>query len=444
LRARLWQVGLALALFITTAAVMNCFQPAEKAVTRKSAGHDFLAFYTAGTFVRTGRADQLYDLPAVKNFQRDLVQREGLELREDAFGPFWNPPHLAWVFVPLSRLSYHAAWNIWTAINLLCFAGAMTILCSFVARASRPCSDGMGETPMLLGSEWRNWALVPLLTVISMSFIQSLGHGQNTCISLLILASTIALWRSGRAVAAGAVAGVLFYKPQLAAVVAAAIVLTLGWRAVVGLAITGLATLLATMLTLPGTLAAFLQRLPQNIAYMQVERRYLWERHVTLKALWRLLLQGYAVGDLTPLTRVVYIASTLALAGCFLLVIWKLRRDLAARDRLIALTIVTMPLLMPFYFDYDLLLLSAAATLVAREHLSTGQPIARGLIVGWAVLFAWTIVNPAIASATHVNGTVLALLGLSGMMMRQAMTTKISSMTPRSTEPSMGTLRAAA
>jgi hypothetical protein len=402
---------------------MNYFQPADKAITRKSAGHDFLAFYTAGTFVRTGRADQLYDLPAVKEFQRDLVQREGLELREDAFGPFWNPPHLAWIFVPLSRLSYHTAWNVWTALNLCCFCGAMTILCLIVARAPRPCGEKFqfitGEAPVPQNS-WKNWALVPLLTVISMPFIQALGHGQNTCISLLILVSTIALWRAGRAIAAGVVAGLLFYKPQLASVVAGAIVLTMGWRAIVGLAITGAATLLTTLLTLPGTLSAFLHRLPLNIAYMQTERRYLWDRHVTLKALWRLLFQGFAIGDLTPLSRIIYIATTLVVAVCFLAVILKLRRDIAARDRLIALTIVTMPLLMPFYFDYDLLLLSAAATLVAREHLSTGEPIARRMIAGWAILFAWTIFNPAIASATHVNGTVLALVALSGMMMHEA------------------------
>jgi len=404
---------------------MNGFQPADKTVTRKSAGHDFLAFYTAGTFVRTGRADQLYDLPAVKAFQHDLVQREGLELRgEDAFGPFWNPPLLAWVFVPLSRLSYPAAWNAWTGINLMCFAGAMGILCSIVARASGPCSPDMGETPMLLKNDWRTWALIPLLTTISMPFIQALGHGQNTCISLLLLSGTIAFWRGGRAIAAGAVAGLLFYKPQLAAVVAGAIVLTLGWRAIVGLAITGSAMLIATLLTLPGTLQAFLHRLPENIAWMQIEHRYLWERHVTLKAFWRLLFQGYAIGDLTPITRVAYLITTLAAGVCLLAAILKLRREVAMRDRLIALTIVTMPLLMPFYFDYDLLLLSAAASLVAREHLASGEPIARRMLAGWAILFAWTIFNPAVAGATHVNGTVLALVGLSGMMMRQAMKTR--------------------
>src|SRR5215211_426637 len=100
---------------------MNFTQGGDRSVSRKSAGHDFLAFYAAGTFVRTGRSHQLYDLPAIKTFEREVIAREGLELRgDDAFGPYWNPPLFAWVFAPLSRLSYSAAWLVWTGANLLC------------------------------------------------------------------------------------------------------------------------------------------------------------------------------------------------------------------------------------------------------------------------------------------------------------------------------------
>ena len=56
-------------LFIATLAIGNSFVASDKAVSRKSAGHDFLAFYTAGTFVRTGRSAELYDLAAVKTFE---------------------------------------------------------------------------------------------------------------------------------------------------------------------------------------------------------------------------------------------------------------------------------------------------------------------------------------------------------------------------------------
>jgi hypothetical protein len=451
LRKRMWQVGLAVAMFIATATAMNFFQSPERQVTRKSAGHDFLAFYTAGTFVRTGRTAELYDLPAVKAFEHEIVRREGLELTDNDFGPYWNPPLFAWVFAPLSRLPYHAAWNAWLVVNLICFAGASIILARIVARAPRPCSSNCntGEAPMPRKAsecDWRTWALVPLLMAVSMPFIQALGHGQNTCLSLLLVAATIFLWRQNRAFSAGIVAGLLSYKPQLCVVIAAALVLSCGWRALAGLAITGAVILAATLISLPGTLSAFLHRLPENVAWMQIEHRYLWERHVTLKAFWRLLVQGYAIGDLSPLARALYFV-TLALAGaCLFAGIWKLRKlarsDEFARDRLIAITIVTMPLLMPFYFDYDLLLVSAAAVLVARESLVAARPVDRRLVAMWAALFFWAIVNPAVAGATRVNGTVILLSVLAGTMIVRVLKSEVAK--PATTASGFEPLRQAA
>jgi alpha-1,2-mannosyltransferase len=170
--------GLGLALFVCAIIAVNAMQPADKALSRRSAGHDFLAFYTAGTFVRTGRSSELYDLPAVRAFQQDLVAREGVELNHaDDFGPFWNPPIFAWVFAPLSTLPYATAGTVWTVINLCCLVSAITILCR------------------ILGGGFKTWGLVPLLVLTSMPLLQSIGHGQNTCISLLILSISVSLWR---------------------------------------------------------------------------------------------------------------------------------------------------------------------------------------------------------------------------------------------------------
>ena len=412
LRKRLWQAGIAVALFVGTIAIGNLFVASDKAVSRKSAGHDFLAFYTAGTFVRTGRSAELYDLDAVKAFEQELARREGLELSADTLGPYWNPPFFAWVFVPLSTLSYMNAWTVWCCFNLACFAGAMVILCR-----------------MLETSDWRNWALVPLLTMASLPFVQSLGHGQNTCLSLLLLSATIALWRSNRGVAAGVVCGLLFYKPQLGAILAAALVVSEGWRPLCGLAITGVTLLATTLITLPGTLGEFLHKLPANVVFMQVERRYLWERHATLKAFWRLMMQGYEVGEMTWLTNGLYIATALALGVGFFVMIWRHRSGtplalcpgVGKRDRVIAATVVSMPLLMPFYFDYDLLLLSASAVLIARMHLHGEAVVSRSVTWTWVALFGWMMVNPSIAGATHVNGTVILLAVLSVLLIRQTM-----------------------
>ena len=71
---------------------------------------------------------------------------------------------------------------------------------------------------------------------------------------------------------------------------------------------------------------------------------------------------------------------------------------------------------MPFYFDYDLLLLAVPAVLAARGRDADGRVIA-----AWVALFAWLMVNPHVAALTRVNGTVVLLALLAGVTMARAM-----------------------
>jgi hypothetical protein len=104
LRVRLWLAGCGVGLLWLTFVAGNFVIDAQRAVSARMLGHDFLAFYTAGSFVRDGRADRLYDLRAVQAFERGVMQKENLEVGK-SFGPFWNPPFYAWVFAPLAGLS---------------------------------------------------------------------------------------------------------------------------------------------------------------------------------------------------------------------------------------------------------------------------------------------------------------------------------------------------
>ena len=173
---------------------------------------------------------------------------------------------------------------------------------------------------------------------------------------------------------------------------------------------------------MPGAMHEWSQRLPAILKYMQIEHRYMWERHVTLKAFWRLLLQGYEVGTSTHLAIGLWAASAGALAfGLTIGVVRNVIRN-QDKDRMIAATIVAMPLLMPFYFDYDLLLLAVAAVLLAADRMRVRgshvpvQGLDRAIVGAWVVLFVWMFANPFVAGQTHVNGTVLVLSGLAGML----------------------------
>jgi hypothetical protein len=88
---RLWQGAFALGLFLVLLFIGNLVCDPAKALNSHMVGHDFLAFYTGGDFVRTGQLDQLYNLDAVRVFQHHMAAEVGLNLG-DSFGPFWNPP----------------------------------------------------------------------------------------------------------------------------------------------------------------------------------------------------------------------------------------------------------------------------------------------------------------------------------------------------------------
>ena len=480
-RKRLWLVGWGLAVFLLTFVAGNGVVRRDRAVTRADLGHDFLAFYTAGTFVREGRARQLYDLEAVRQAEQATARAAGIDLGS-ALGPWWNPPFYALALEPLATLPYGTALDAWRWINLAALVGAAALLGKMAVTR---------EAPDVHPGLWATAALALLLLATSMPFIQAIGHAQNTCTSLLLLSATVALWRAERAVWAGVIGGLLFYKPQLAAVVAGVMAIDLGRAAVGGLAITGVALLAITTIALPGSLGDWLHRLPANVRFMQVEHAYLWDRHVTIKAFWRLLLQGTAAGEAKPVTTVLTEITWVAVAGPLAWVAVRGRgrgpgcapQDLSTgersadrwsaklretspnrsgwsaplptsrtdvlpsfgsqgfarfrgqspdrrrqradvterkpgaagrRDRLIGATVCAMPLLMPFYFDYDLLLLAVPLTLYAADRQRQ-----RSLTVAWAVLYGWMFVNAPIASRFHVGGAAVLLTCVTLLSMRR-------------------------
>ncbi|HEX8913322.1 MAG TPA: glycosyltransferase family 87 protein [Humisphaera sp.] len=415
-RRRLWMLAAGVALFLAIATGGEMARRAAAAPKTAADGGvfalDFIAFYTGGTFVREGRHRELFDIPAVAAYQHELARQNGADLGT-AVGPWWNPPFYAWVFAPLSRLPFGVASNLWVAFNVACAAAACWMLARTLPR-------GLG---------WRTYALVPVLVFLSTPFIHAVTHGQNACTSLLIVTGAVTLWRAERRFLAGLVAGLMFYKPQHAAVLGAVMTLTLGWRVAAGMAVTGVALLLVTVVTLPGALTDFLTRMPANVVLVQEGTPYLWDRHATLKAFWRLLVQGPAAGPQAKAVTVI-VAACAAVVGVLLLRLtaclpklnrpaYPVRNTPAHRDRVIAATFLATPLLVPFYFDYDLLMLAVPAVLLAHNRMTTGRAIAGGrvdrcFLVVAPFAYAWLMLNADVAEKTTVNLTVplLAVLTL--------------------------------
>jgi hypothetical protein len=292
------------------------------------------------------------------------------------------------MFAPLSALPYRTAAAVWLAINVVLAAGALVLL----MRMLPPQRSARG--------------LVPLLVLASMPFCQAMGHQQNTFLSLLLLTAAVTCWRSDMPFGAGMIAGLLFYKPQLALVVSIALVAHQGRRAALGLGVTGLVTLLVTLAYTPGALPEYVRTLPVNVDWIQNQLQYNWGRQATFLGFWRLLLQGRQVGPPSLIVRVLWAASALAVAAALAVAFLRARRT-GNRDAIISAAITSTPLLLPYFMDYDLLLLSVPAVLFANDVIRRGRmPRAdRWAVRAGLALYAWAYLNPGLSGMLHISLT---------------------------------------
>jgi hypothetical protein len=407
-RRRLWICGSLAAILVATIVLADATRRLSEPSTRWELGGDFVPAYAAGTLLREGRAAEMYEPQVVEQIERQIVSEANLEPLP-FYGPYLNPPFFAAVFAPLSALPYRQAAIVWLLFNLICAAGAIVLLCRMLPR-----DDG-----------WRTWGLVPLLLLISMPFIQALGHLQNTCLSLLLLCLIVSQWRqhpsgSRAAIVAGAFCGLLAYKPQLSAALSLVVVATLGWRAMLGLSATVGSLLALTIWKLPGAITAYLHELPRAVAWIQDRPQYNWGRQITAQGFWRLLIQGHAGGPAHPVVAILSYATMLAgalgLAAC-VLAYWRRNNSL---DGLIAATVASMPLLMPYYMDYDLLLLAVPAVLLAGQLMREDQAQARQtqlLLWIWICLYLLLYVNPGLSGHSRANLAAPMVAVLGAMMM---------------------------
>jgi hypothetical protein len=168
------------------------------------------------------------------------------------------------------------------------------------------------------------------------------------------------------------------------------------------------------IIALPGALADYLRRIGPNVTYMMATHPYIWTRHVTCRAFWSTLLGRTAHGQNGNLSLGLAIGCTVAIGLFLLLTIWR-NRSTQSRDRTIAAVIVTAPLLMPYYLDYDFLLLAVPAVLLAREMIARSASIVavdRWLIALWISLYLLLLFNPSFTQATGFNLCVPVLAAI--------------------------------
>ncbi len=176
-------------------------------------GGDYPSFYGAGAIVADGDWDELYSAERQQEEQKGLIDDEG------GFLYFSYPPFVAAAYGALAALPYAASFLIHVLITALALWAAVRLLWPWLERTGLPPVAVFG------------------IALLAYPVFRAVVGGQNTTITLLLLAGAARLESDKRPLQAGLVASLLLFKPQFGLIVLPLLVITqqrrliLGWLA---------------------------------------------------------------------------------------------------------------------------------------------------------------------------------------------------------------------
>jgi hypothetical protein len=177
-------------------------------------GGDYPAFYGAGRMAAAGDLDQLYEPERLVREQADLLPGE----QPGGYFSFQYPPHVAVAYRPLAALPYRTSYAVHTALMVLLLVAAVQLV--------RPMLPAIDRAP--LPATTLALAFFPLFRGIT--------GGQNTALTLFLLAVSWRAVHDRRDWVAGIALGILLFKPQYGLPLLALHLVARRWRVLPGVA----------------------------------------------------------------------------------------------------------------------------------------------------------------------------------------------------------------
>jgi len=288
---------------------------------------DFAAFYTAGLMLSS---DFNNDKANLYDYTKQLAIQVDNEIIDDGDMPtiFLNPPFYAWLMVPLSKISYIYALNIWRLVMV----GVAYISIAVLKR----------QLKLRLKSR-------DIFTVFLASFpaFAAILLGQNTFLFIGLYTLSYILLLKKHDYGAGFILGLGVLKPQLFLFCPIVLMFQKKWNALLGL-ITGCLLIAIASVAIVGVEA--------NISYLT-----LFEKDIYLLGIQD---QAYKMHSIPAFFRLLFgLNSTyIALVTCFVLnlMVWYwsyVKQYKFNAQVLISLSIIGSILISPHLFHYDLSLL---------------------------------------------------------------------------------------
>jgi hypothetical protein len=325
----------------------------------KPLGTDFINVWAAGRLALAGEPQAAWDWT-----RHGEAEREAVDGAEIPYYGWHYPPIFLLVAAPLALLPYAAALAAYVALGLVLYALLM--------RRVVPAPEGM---------------------VAALAFpgvFSNVGHGQNGFLTLALLGFGL-LQLERRPALAGALLGLLAYKPQFAVLVPLALLAGGHWRALLAAAASaGGAALLSLAIFGPASWDAFFASAALTRGIVLEEGATGWERIASVFAAARML--GAGVGAAYAAQAVAAVAAALSVAW-----LWRGRAPLRLKA---AGLCAAIPLATPYLLDYDLIILALPIAWLAGEGLATGfRPWEKPVL---ALAWLLPLIARPIGGAAHV------------------------------------------
>ena len=352
---------------------------------------DFAAFWASAKVVAAGHAAQAYDWERLR-----AVLEHAFAAKIPHGLPIYYPPSYLLLIAPLALLPYKAAFCAWMALGLGAYLAA-------VAAVSR------------------RWAVIAV-ALASPGLLASLMVGQNGLLVAGLLGGGLALL-DRRPILAGALLGLLAFKPHLALLVPVALIAGGRWRTLAAAAASALALAgLAAVALGPDAYPAFLHASARAQASFAAQGWLSWAKVQTVYGAVR------QAGASPALGWAVQGAATLAaVAGTAWL--WRGRAPASLKAAGVAAGAL---LATPYAFAYDAPVLGIATVFLLAD------PQARTLTPLQLVVVAAAFVGPMFANPVPLIAPSAAALFALVLWRARPQARRVTKISPAPSHPGVG------
>ncbi|NPV20318.1 glycosyltransferase family 87 protein [Bradyrhizobium aeschynomenes] len=349
---------------------------------------DFFGLWSFGKFAALSGAG-IYDPVALARYQQTL---------DPALGgggfPYPYPPTFLVALIPLGLLALPVAYVCWISVTFALYGLAT------------------------LGRNWRSLDGLALLAAPT-TLINAIT-GQNGFLSAALLIGGLRLLAS-HPIIAGALLGLLAYKPQFVLLMPVVLLASRSWRAIVSAVATTVIVAVVTSAALdPWIWLQWVMKFPDYQAQLGANQ-------ASLDHMMPTVIAGlHALGAPPP----VGITVQLVLSCAIVALVWAAWRR-GITDRAIALVAVGSIIATPYAMIYDLPMVAAGIAIHWKAQVDAGEPIATleiGLVIALGVCLLVMIGHTVPLAAALL--LVLLVLSIAGVFDRSARTVAALNVAP--------------